>query len=50
MLIEITEYQKMDERMLMDVYSESNYENTDYFYPDETDKDVAVQKVEEVHF
>ncbi len=25
--------------MLMDVYSESNYENTDYFYPDETDKD-----------
>ena len=47
MLIEITEYQKIDERMLMDVYSESNYENTDYFYPDETDKDVAVQKVEE---
>lgn len=37
MLIEITEYQKIDERMLMDVYSESNYENTDYFYPDETD-------------
>ncbi len=26
--------------------SESNYENTDFFYPDEADKDVAVQKVE----
>ncbi len=47
MLIRITEYQKLDTRKLMDVYSESNYENTDYFYPDETDKDVAVQKVEE---
>lgn len=32
--------------MLMDVYSESNYENTDYFFPDEPDKEAAVQKVE----
>ena len=47
MLIRITEYQKVDNRKLMDVYSESNYENTDYFYPDEKDKDIAVQKVEE---
>ena len=47
MLIRITEYQKLNTRKLMDVYSESNYENTDYFYPDETDKDAAVQRVEE---
>ncbi len=47
MLIRITEYQKVDNRKLMDVYSESNYENTDYFYPDEKDKNVAVQRVEE---
>lgn len=47
MLIEITEYQNLDTRKLMDIYSESNYENTDYFYPDETDKDAAVQEVEE---
>ena len=46
MLIEITEFQKVDQRRLMDVYSESNYENTDYFYPDEANKDAAVQKVE----
>ena len=31
MLIKITEYQNLDTRKLMDVYSESNYENTDYF-------------------
>ena len=46
MLIKITEYQKIDTRNLMDVYSESNYENTDYFFPDEADKEAAVQKVE----
>ena len=46
MLIKITEYQKVDTKNLMDVYSESNYENTDYFFPDEPDKKVAVQKVE----
>ena len=46
MLIRITEYQKIDPGKLMDVYSESNYENTDYFFPDETDKEVAVQRVE----
>ena len=46
MLITITEFKDLDMRKLMDIYSESNYENTDYFYPDETDKDVAVQKVE----
>ena len=46
MLREITEYRKVDKRKLMDVYSESNYENTDYFFPDEADKEAAVQRVE----
>lgn len=46
MIIEITEYHKVDTRKLMDVYSESNYENTDYFYPEESDKEAAVKKVE----
>ncbi len=39
-------YCDLDERKLMDVYSESNYENTDYFFPDEADKNAAVRKVE----
>ncbi len=30
----------------MDVYSESNFENTDYYFPDEEDKAAAVRKVE----
>lgn len=46
MLIKITEYRKVDTGKLMDVYAESNFENTDFFYPDETDKEAAVQKVE----
>ena len=46
MLITITEYRDLDERKLMDIYSESNLENTDYYYPDEADKEVAVRKVE----
>ena len=46
MIVEITEYFKVDTRKLMDVYSESNYENTDYFYPEESDKGAAVKKVE----
>ena len=46
MLKKIIDYQKVDTRKLMDVYSESNYENTDYFFPDEADKEAAVQKVE----
>ena len=45
-LVKISEYQKVNTRKLMDVYSESNYENTGYFYPDEPDKEAAVQKVE----
>lgn len=46
MLLRITNYCDLNERKLMDVYSESNFENTDYFYPDEIDKEVAVSKVE----
>ncbi|MBO4471181.1 MAG: GNAT family N-acetyltransferase [Clostridia bacterium] len=46
MLRKITEYRDLDERKLMDVYSESNYENTDYFFPEETDKEKAVRQVE----
>ena len=38
MLIRITNYNEIDQRKLMDIYSESNFENTDYFFPDETDK------------
>ena len=45
-LLRISRKCDIDERKLMDVYSESNYENTDYFYPDEEDKGLAVQKVE----
>lgn len=47
MLVTITEYQELDARKLMDIYSESNYENTDYFFPDEPNKDVAVRKAED---
>ena len=47
MLIEITKYQEMDKRKLMEVYSEGNHENADYFYPDETDKKAAIRKAEE---
>lgn len=46
MLLRITSYSELDNRMLMDIYSESNFENTDYFYPDETDKNAAVAMVE----
>ena len=47
MLLKITRFCDLDTRALMDVYAESNLENTDYFYPDETDKAEAVRKVEE---
>ena len=46
MLKILTEYRKVDTRKLMEIYSESNYENTDYFYPEESDKAAAVRKVE----
>ena len=46
MILRITNYSDLDARKLMDIYAESNFENIDYFYPDETDKKAAVIKVE----
>lgn len=42
MLLKITDGQALDERKLMDVYAESNLENTDFFCPEEPDKEAAV--------
>ena len=39
MLLKITDGQALDERRLMDVYAESNLENTDFFCPEEPDKE-----------
>ena len=47
MLRRITEYSGLDAGKLMDIYSESNEENTEYFFPEETDKAKAVRRVEE---
>ena len=47
MLLRASNYSDLDERKLMDIYAESNYENTDYFFPDEKDKAVAVRQVEQ---
>ena len=46
MLRKISRYEDLDTRALMDVYAESNFENTDWFYPDDTDKVGALRKVE----
>ena len=46
MIIEINTFDQVDGRKLMDVYRESNTENTDYFYPNVSNKDDALQKVE----
>lgn len=46
MLIKITSYSELDERSLMDIYAESNLENTEYFCPGETDRAAAVSQVE----
>ena len=43
----ITSYADLDGPRLMEVYAESNRENTDYFFPDMTDKALAVERVEE---
>ena len=42
----ITSYAELDGLRLMTVYAESNHENTEYFFPDMTDKVLAVKKVE----
>ncbi len=46
MILEINTFDQVDERKLMDVYQESNTENTHYFYPDLSNQDEALQKVE----
>ncbi len=45
-LIRIGRPEDLDGRRLMDVYAESNYGNTAWFFPDEADKEAAVRKVE----
>ena len=47
MLLRITQYCDLDERKLMDLYSEDNYENTAFFYPEIADQSEAVRKVED---
>ena len=46
MIIEINTFEQVNGRKLMDIYRESNAENTDYFYPNVSNKDEALQKVE----
>ena len=46
MLLRFDSYGEIDTRKLMDVYSESNVENIDYFYPDMSDRDAALSLVE----
>ncbi|MCI8402298.1 MAG: GNAT family N-acetyltransferase [Lachnospiraceae bacterium] len=46
MLHRITAFEEIDGRKLMDLYQEGNEENTGYFYPELTDKALAMQKVE----
>ena len=47
MLHIIQSYTDLDGPRLMEVYAESNRENTDYFFPDIEDKDLATRKVEQ---
>ena len=47
MLLRITQFSDLDARKLMDIYAESNLENTDYFYREISDKAEAVKRVEE---
>lgn len=46
MLIEISGWDSVNERKLMDIYHEGNIENTDFFYPDIADKNDALHRVE----
>ena len=45
-LLKFNSYKGIYERKLIDIYAESNWDNTDYFYPDERDKAKAVKQVE----
>ncbi|MCM1533439.1 MAG: hypothetical protein NC099_02180 [Corallococcus sp.] len=46
MMIKITNPDDLDVNKLMSIYVEGNFENTDYFYPEITDKTEAVKKIE----
>lgn len=46
MLLRITQFSDLDPGKLMEIYAESNLENTDYFFPELEDKAEAVKKVE----
>lgn len=46
MLIRFNNYEELDTDKLMTIYAESNYENIDYFYPNESNKELALKKVE----
>ncbi|MBR3382336.1 MAG: GNAT family N-acetyltransferase [Clostridia bacterium] len=46
-LIKAKSFDEIDRRALMDVYSESNLENTGHFFPDMEDRTEAVKMVEE---
>ena len=46
MLHRITSFDGIDSRKLMDIYREGNLENADYFYPDEPNRPLAIQKCE----
>ena len=47
MLIIIKDHKEIDERKLMDVYAEGNYENVEYFFPEEKNITLGIKKVEE---
>lgn len=46
-LIKIEKFEQADTRKLMDIYRESNLENVGYFYPDCTDAEEGLRRVEE---
>ena len=46
-LIRVTKPEDIDKRKLMDIYAESNRENTSFLCPDERDEDKAISVVEE---
>lgn len=47
MIYKITGFKDIDGQKLMALYRESNRENTDYFYPELTDKEEALKKAEQ---
>lgn len=47
MLHKITSYSQLDPRKLMDLYEEGNRENIPYVYPDSTNEEESLKKMEE---